>query len=116
MFGFSRLGPLEVMCDAPSYKVVQACRRVGVRSPEDVRWCRLSGLQEQAANWRQLIRSPWKLFGAAAVCAVASGLNAKAPASAAIATHIPIPCDIIVSLLNSLWDHFRRSSRDRQSL
>jgi hypothetical protein len=54
--------------------------------------------------------------GAAAVWAVAPELNAKAPASATIATHDPIPCDIAVSLLNSLWLHFRRSLRDRQNL
>jgi hypothetical protein len=40
--------------------------------------------------------------GAAAVCAVAPELNASAPASAAIATHDPNPCDIAVSRLHSL--------------
>ena len=59
-------GPLEIDCDSPPYSIVRACTRIGVRTPEDVRWCRLSGLQEQAANWRQYIRSPWKLFGSAA--------------------------------------------------
>jgi hypothetical protein len=37
----NRLGPLDVRCDAPSYKIVQACRKVGVRNPEDVRWVRM---------------------------------------------------------------------------
>ncbi len=38
----SRLGPLEVECDAPPYSVVCACRDLGLQSPEDVRWRRLS--------------------------------------------------------------------------
>ncbi len=36
------LGPIEVDCDAPPYSVVQACRFLGLRRPEDVRWARLS--------------------------------------------------------------------------
>jgi len=56
MFGFSRLGPLEVTCDAPSYKVVQACRRVGLQEPEDVRWCRLREFLTQPAGWKSLFR------------------------------------------------------------
>jgi hypothetical protein len=35
----SQLGPLDVQCDAPTYAVVRACRNVGIRDPEDVRWC-----------------------------------------------------------------------------
>jgi hypothetical protein len=58
-------GPLEVECDSPPYSIVRACTRIGLRTPEDVRWCRLSGLQEPTANWRQLIRHPWMLFGGA---------------------------------------------------
>lgn len=38
----SRLGLLEIECDAPSYPIVRACRKLGVESPEDVRWCRMS--------------------------------------------------------------------------
>ncbi len=37
-----QLGPIEVCCDAPPYWVVRACRDLGVRTPEDVRWLRLS--------------------------------------------------------------------------
>jgi hypothetical protein len=37
-----QLGPIEVCCDAPPYCVVRACRGVGIRSPEDVRWLRMS--------------------------------------------------------------------------
>jgi hypothetical protein len=32
---------LDNSCDAPPYPIVQACRRIGIRRPEDVRWCRL---------------------------------------------------------------------------
>ena len=56
MFGFSKLGPLEVTCDAPSYKVVQACRRVGLQEPEDVRWCRLRDFLQAPAGWKNLFR------------------------------------------------------------
>ena len=40
MFNWSH--SLDIPCDAPSYSIVKACRMVGVRTPEDVRWCRLS--------------------------------------------------------------------------
>jgi len=39
---FSRLGHLEVWCDAPPYAVVQACKECGFHSPLDVRWCNMS--------------------------------------------------------------------------
>jgi hypothetical protein len=38
----SRLGPLEVNCDAPPYNIVRACHMIGMQSPEDVRWSRFS--------------------------------------------------------------------------
>jgi len=61
MFGFSRLGPIDITCDAPSYKVVQACRRVGLQEPEDVRWCRLSEHGPVTHGWRGLFHSEtWK--------------------------------------------------------
>jgi hypothetical protein len=40
-----QLGPIEVCCDAPSYWIVRACRDVGIRTPEDVRWLRASVFQ-----------------------------------------------------------------------
>ena len=47
-----RLGALEIECDAPPYAVVRACRRLGVRSPEDVRWCRIGRLLDRhAGGW-----------------------------------------------------------------
>ena len=61
MFGFSRLGPIEISCDAPSYKVVQACRRIGFQCPEDVRWCRLSEFVHTAQGWKGLFHTDtWK--------------------------------------------------------
>jgi len=32
---------IELECDAPQYSIVQACRALGFRSPEDVRWCQV---------------------------------------------------------------------------
>ena len=29
---------LAIECDAPDYAIVQACRKLGFQSPEDVRW------------------------------------------------------------------------------
>jgi len=36
--------PLDLNCDAPPYRVVQACRAIGLKSPEDVRWLEAGGL------------------------------------------------------------------------
>jgi hypothetical protein len=61
MFGFSRLGPIEITCNAPSYKIVQACRRIGFTSPEDVRWCRLSEFAHPTPGWKSLFQAEtWK--------------------------------------------------------
>lgn len=58
---FSRLGPIDVQCDAPSYPIVQACRRVGIETPEDVRWCRLSHFLSQSPGWKGLFHvETWK--------------------------------------------------------
>jgi hypothetical protein len=35
---------LDFECDTPPYAIVQACAGVGLRTPEDVRWCRLADL------------------------------------------------------------------------
>jgi hypothetical protein len=55
---FSRLGKLEVRCDAPAYSVVEACENLGFQSPLDVRWLRLGRfLKEQG-------QTPWQwIFG-----------------------------------------------------
>jgi len=59
----SRKVELEIVCDAPPYTVVQACSRIGVESPEDVRWCEAGNfLSEQHlslplrkhAKWNEL--------------------------------------------------------------
>ena len=39
---FDWFSTIAVECDAPAYPIVQACRKVGFCSPEDVRWCRVS--------------------------------------------------------------------------
>ncbi len=57
------LGPIEINCDAPPYSIIQACRRVGVQRPEDVRWCRIThflngeGSGDEPANVQA-----WKVF------------------------------------------------------
>ncbi len=57
----NQLGPIDVQCDAPSYAVVRACRRVGIRTPEDVRWCRMSHFLDQAGGWKGLFHPvTWK--------------------------------------------------------
>jgi hypothetical protein len=38
-----QVGPLEVRCDAPPYRVVRACERLGIHRPLDVPWHRRSG-------------------------------------------------------------------------
>jgi hypothetical protein len=58
-----RLGPLEVNCDAPPYSIVRACRRIGIHSPEDVRWFRLSQYLNQQPGWQDLLHGQkWKAF------------------------------------------------------
>ena len=49
-----RLGPIEICCDAPPYAIVQACRRIGLQRPEDVRWLRMSEPRSHKG-------APWKL-------------------------------------------------------
>ncbi len=60
----SRLGPLEVNCDAPPYNIVHACQMIGLKSPEDVRWSRLNQLMSayedrgdgtKGVSWRSLL-------------------------------------------------------------
>jgi len=42
----SQLGPIEITCDAPTYAIVRACRRLGFRDPEDVAWRRYQNGQD----------------------------------------------------------------------
>jgi hypothetical protein len=39
---FDGFGTLKIECDAPGYAIVRACRKLGFKTPEDVRWCRVS--------------------------------------------------------------------------
>jgi hypothetical protein len=58
----SQLGPIDVFCDAPPYTIVRACHRLGLREPEDVRWCRPSELPPRTHTWRDLLWRPWRLL------------------------------------------------------
>jgi len=59
----SQLGPIEISCDAPPYHIVRACQQIGIESPEDVRWCRMSHFLHVQTGWRELFkRQPWKLL------------------------------------------------------
>ena len=51
MFFFGS-GLSEIECDAPAYSVVQACRKLGLQSPEDVRWCQARERLEASAAAR----------------------------------------------------------------
>jgi hypothetical protein len=67
------LGPIEICCDAPPYETVRACRSLGLRSPEDVRWCRLSSfLPEIGARDKTplmgVARMMWQARGRGATC------------------------------------------------
>jgi hypothetical protein len=47
----SGLGPIEIDCEAPPYPIVRECRRLGLQTPEDVRWSRLSRRPGQPPGW-----------------------------------------------------------------
>jgi hypothetical protein len=55
----SRLGTLDIECDAPSYPIVRACRKLGMHMPEDVRWCRRSRARPRESGWRSFLASPF---------------------------------------------------------
>jgi hypothetical protein len=56
------LGPIDMDCDAPSYSIVRASRRLGLRDPEDVRWCQMSHLQDQQLGRSGFAPWAWKLW------------------------------------------------------
>jgi hypothetical protein len=59
----NQLGPLEICCDAPIYPVVQACNMLGMQTPEDVPWHRMSHFLNSRAGWRNsLILRPWQII------------------------------------------------------
>lgn len=49
----NKLGPLDVICDAPPYCIVRACHLIGLQAPEDVRWLRLSHFLRENAGEEQ---------------------------------------------------------------
>jgi hypothetical protein len=61
----SNLGLLELECDAPSYPIVRACRKLGMKAPEDVRWCRITRFQRRGHGWMRFLagRTLGRLFG-----------------------------------------------------
>lgn len=63
----SRFDLLEVECDAPPYAIVRACRKVGMQSPEDVRWCRKCHHGKRHHGWISFLANPiWgRLLGRA---------------------------------------------------
>jgi hypothetical protein len=52
------LGLLELDCDAPPYAIVRACRKVGLQSPEDVRWRRKGRHAGRSHGWISFLASP----------------------------------------------------------
>jgi hypothetical protein len=48
----SKLGPIEVYCDSPAYAIVRGCHQIGMRTPEDVRWFRMSNHLAEAGSRR----------------------------------------------------------------
>lgn len=59
----SKLGPIEIDCDAPPYRIVQACRQIGIRSPEDVRWLRMAKFRSGLTDRPQgLYSRVWSIF------------------------------------------------------
>jgi hypothetical protein len=36
-----QVGPYEIVCDAPPYRIVRGCAELGFEQPLDVRWLRL---------------------------------------------------------------------------
>ena len=59
----SRLGPIDIDCDAPNYPIVKACERLGMYCPEDVRWCRMSHYLSALIGWKGLFnRHTWKML------------------------------------------------------
>jgi hypothetical protein len=57
------LGPLDVVCDAPPYGVVRACRALGFDAPEDVRWCETGHfLRERSHDHAALQAVDWNVL------------------------------------------------------
>lgn len=49
---------LELECDAPPYVIVRACRKLGMKSPEDVRWCHKGRHGKRHHGWISFLANP----------------------------------------------------------
>jgi hypothetical protein len=60
---FSWPQPPHIEYDAPPYSIVRACRLIGLQSPEDVRWCRLSRDRKRPPGRLELFNlKSWQMF------------------------------------------------------
>ena len=62
MFSSTHLRPIKITCDAPAYEVVKASGRLGMRSPEDVRWRRQSAPKSDRSGRKSLASRVWRLL------------------------------------------------------
>jgi hypothetical protein len=58
-----QIKPIAIECDAPPYNIVKASGQVGMRTPEDVRWCRKPFVpRKTTTGWSALAGRIWKLL------------------------------------------------------
>ena len=59
--------PLEIVCEAPPYYIVQACWQIGLERPEDVRWLEVTHVLAEDGHhptgdagirWNELLDAP----------------------------------------------------------
>lgn len=62
VFSSVQIRPLHIVCDAPPYEVVKASERIGLRSPEDVRWRRQSAASSETGRRKTLAGRLWRLL------------------------------------------------------
>lgn len=62
MLSSVQIRPLRIVCDAPPYEVVKAGERIGLRSPEDVRWHRQSAASSKTGRRKTLAGRLWHLL------------------------------------------------------
>jgi len=64
---FNESESVDIECDAPPYPIVHACRGLGFRTPEDVRWCHASPILRRPVpaesvfsihGWKSLFARP----------------------------------------------------------
>lgn len=63
----SKLGPIDLQCDAPHYAVVQACHSIGLKTPEDVRWCKRTHFLVQQKALESVATQPLQRLANAAL-------------------------------------------------